>query len=288
LVKIDRSYKKAIDAAAAGWMDALVVKDIDAAFTCTETLRRMKLGRIKIIPLQGANVKQFQIPERAGVSGVLSSFMKCERDIEPAVNYVFGDTLVVADDRAAFALSNEGYRAVTLNGDLYEPGAFEGGYYRAPIDFSTIIPSENAIKSLDEAVKALQSHLTQRGTDIQNFEEEIERSKIEITRLSEIISTLDREMVRVKRSLKRNQLSLRRVEKFRSRIEKEIEVYKGQMVLYRTERDAIRKEIEKLQIEHADLQRKTDVGHIQELEVKRETIGEEINTLRQKGGSVKT
>jgi chromosome segregation protein len=288
LVKIDRSYKKAIDAAAAGWMDALVVKDIDAAFTCTETLRRMKLGRIKIIPLQGANVKQFQIPERAGVSGVLSSFMKCERDIEPAVNYVFGDTLVVADDRAAFALSNEGYRAVTLNGDLYEPGAFEGGYYRAPIDFSTIIPSENAIKSLDEAVKALQSHLTQRGTDIQNFEEEIERSKIEITRLSEIISTLDREMVRVKRSLKRNQLSLRRVEKFRSRIEKEIEVYKGQMVLYRTERDAIRKEIEKLQIEHADLQRKTDVGHIQELEVKRETIGEEINTLRQKRGSVQT
>jgi chromosome segregation protein len=288
LVKIDRSYKKAIDAAAAGWMDALVVKDIDAAFTCTETLRRMKLGRIKIIPLQGANVKQFQIPERAGISGVLSSFMKSEREIEPAVNYVFGDTLVVADDRAAFALSNEGYRAVTLNGDLYEPGAFEGGYYRAPIDFSTIIPSENAIKSLDEAVKALQSHLTQRGTDIQNFEEEIERSKIEITRLSEIISTLDREMVRVKRSLKRNQLSLRRVEKFRSRIEKEIEVYKGQMVLYRTERDAIRKEIEKLQIEHADLQRKTDVGHIQELEVKRETIGEEINTLRQKRGSVQT
>ena len=42
----------------------------------------------------------------------------------------------------AFALSNEGYRAVTVSGDLYEPGAFESGYYRAPIDFSTIIPAK--------------------------------------------------------------------------------------------------------------------------------------------------
>ncbi len=58
LIKIDKSYKKAVDAAATGWLDALVVKDIDIAFTCMETLRRMKLGRIKIIPLQGAiNIK---------------------------------------------------------------------------------------------------------------------------------------------------------------------------------------------------------------------------------------
>ncbi len=88
--------------------------------------------------------------------------------------------------KLAFALSNEGYRAVTVNGDLYEPGAFESGYYRAPIDFSTIIPSENALKSLDEAVKALQTHLTQRGTDIIGIEEELEYTKIEITRLTRI------------------------------------------------------------------------------------------------------
>ena len=41
LIKIDKNYKKALDAASVGWMDALVVKDINAAFMCTETLRRM-------------------------------------------------------------------------------------------------------------------------------------------------------------------------------------------------------------------------------------------------------
>ena len=289
LIKIDKSFKKALDAAAIGWLDALVVKDIDSAFMCTETLRRMKLGRIKIIPLQGVLIpKTFQPPAREGVIGVASAFVKCDKTHEAAVTFVFGDTLIVADDKTAFALSNEGYRAVTVNGDLYEPGAFEGGYYRAPIDFSTIIPSENAIKSLDEAVKALQTHLTQRGIDIETFEEEITRSRIEITRLSDAISTLDREIIRVKRSVKRTQVSLKRVEKFRGRIEKEIEVEKGHMHLYTSERDGIKKQIEKLQIALADFRQKTDVSHIQELEVKRETVGEETNTLRQKLGSVQT
>ncbi len=290
LIKIDRNYKKALDAAAVGWMDALVVKDIDAAFTCAETLRRMKLGRIKLIPLQGATApKQFKMPTREGIIGLATSFVKCDKNYDPAVNYVFGDTLIVANDKLAFALSNEGYRAVTVSGDLYEPGgAFESGYYRTPLDFSTLIPSENAIKSLDEAVKALQTHLSQRRNDIASFEEEIERSKIEITRISEAINALDREIIRVKRSVKRTQMSLKRIEKFRSRIEKEIEVEKGRMALHKAERNTIKKDLQKLQIDISELRKKTDIAHIQELEIKREKLTEEIITLRQKLGTVQT
>jgi chromosome segregation protein len=289
LIKVDKNYRKAIVAAAAGWLDALVVKDIDSAFMCRETLRKMKLGRIKIIPLESAaNPKSIKIPDRRGVSGAASSFVKCARSNEPAVNYVFGDTLIVADDKTAFALSNEGYRAVTVNGNLYEPGAFESGYYRAPIDFSKIIPSENAIKSLDEAVKALQQHLSQRDGDISVFEEEIERTRIEIARLTDSINTLDREMIRVKRSVKRTVGNVRRVEKYGLRLEKEIENEKGQMALYRSERNAIQKELQKLKVALAVLRQKTDVEHIQELEVKRDKLTEEIITLRQQLGTVQT
>ena len=289
LIKIDKNYKKAIEAAATGWLDALVVANIDSAFTCTETLRRMKLGRIKIIPLQGAiNLKNKETPSRDGVIGALSSFMKYESTFEMAVNYVFGDTVVVSNDKTAFALSNEGYRAVTVNGDLYEPGAFESGYYRAPIDFSTIIPSENALKSLDEAVNALQTHLTQRGTDITGLEEEIERSKIEITRLSESISTLDREIVRIKRGVKRTQFNIRHTEKYGGKLDREAAAYKGRMTMYMNERNSIQKTLQKLHTDIANLRLKTDVTHIQELEVQREKLGEEVNTLRQNSGSTQT
>jgi chromosome segregation protein len=289
LIKIDRNYKKAIDAAATGWLDALVVKDIDSAFTCTETLRRMKLGRVKIIPLQGAiNLKNKEKPKREGVVGSLSTFMKFDSNYELAVNYVFGDTIVVSNDKTAFALSNEGYRAVTVNGDLYEPGAFESGYYRAPIDFSKIIPSEGALKSLDEAVKALQQHLTQRGSDITGLEEEIEHAKIEITRLSESVATLDREIVRVKRGVKRTHFNIRHVEKYGGKLERESAAYKGRMSMYMAERNSIQKSLQKLHIEIAGLRLKTDVAHIQELEVQREKLGEELNTLRQNLGSTHT
>jgi chromosome segregation protein len=290
LIKIDKTYKKAIEAAAAGWLDALVVKDIDSAFMCTETLRRMKLGRIKIIPLQGAsNPRSLKIPERAGINGIASAFIKYDKNHEPAVNYIFGDTIVVSDDKTAFALSGKGYRAVTVNGDLYEAGgAFESGYYRAPIDFSTIIPSETAIKSLDEAVKALQQHLSQRDSDMTVFEEEIERTKIEIARLSDSIITLDKEIARVKRSVNRTRGNIKRVEKRCVKLEKAVEAEKAQMGLYQSERRSIRKELQKLQAEIAVLRKKTDVGHIQELEVKRERLAEEVITLRQKLGTVQT
>ncbi len=289
LIKMDRSFKKAIEAAATGWLDALVVENIDVAFTCTETLRRMKLGRIKIIPLQGAiNLKNKAPPKREGITGPLSSFMKYDNIFEFAVNYVFGDTIVVSNDKIAFALSNEGYRAVTVNGDLYEPGAFESGYYRAPIDFSTIIPSEGALKSLDEAVRALQTHLAQRGTDIVGIEEELENAKIEIVRLADSITTLDREIIRVKRGVKRTQFNVRHIDKYGGKLEREAASYKGRMAMFRNERNSIKNNLKKIQVEIANLRLKTDVSHIQEMEVQREKLGEEANTLRQRLGSVQT
>lgn len=289
LLKIDKSFKKAVNAAAMGWLDSLIVKDTDTAFTCTETLRRMKLGRIKIIPLQGAiNLKNKPAPTREGVLGPLSNFVKYDGGFELAINYVFGDTLVASDDKTAFALSNQGYRVVTVSGDLYEPGAFESGYYRAPIDFSTIIPSENALKSLDEAVRALRTHLTQRGTDIAEIEDELERAKIDMTRLIEGIAALDREIVRVKRSVKRTHLNIHHIQKQGGKLEREAAAYKGRMSMYRNERNSIQSSLKKLHSEITELRLKTDVGHIQELEVQREKFGEEANTLRQRLGSIQT
>ncbi|MBS7633477.1 AAA family ATPase, partial [Candidatus Bathyarchaeota archaeon] len=290
LIKIDRSYQRAIEAAATGWLDAIVVKDFDSAFACTETLRKMKLGRIKIIPLENAaSPKPLKVPEKEGVNGGAPLFIKYEKQYEPAVRFVFGDTVIVADDRTAFSLSNNGYRSVTIDGDVYEAGgAFESGYYRAPIDFSNIIPSEAAIKSLDEAVNALQQHLAKRGSDITTFEEEIDRTRVEIARLSESIATLDREIARVRKSVKRTRSNLRRVDHYIAKLTKEIDNEKAQMWTHRAEKSAIQKEMHKLQALLITLRRKTDPVAIQEMEVKRERLAEAIITLRQKLGTVQT
>ncbi len=290
LIKVDKSYQRAIEAAAIGWLDALVVKNFNSAFTCTETLRRMKLGRIKIIPLEGpAPAKPLKIPEKEGISGAAQVFIRYEKNYEPAIHFVFGDTLIVSDDKTAFTLSGQGFRAVTVDGDVYEVGgAFESGYYRAPIDFSTIIPSEVAIKSLDEAVNALQQHLSRRGNDITTYEEDIDKTRVETARLSEAITTLDREIARVNRSVRRTRSNVKRVNHYIERLSKEVENEKAQLWIHRAERSSIQKEQRKLQTELTSLRKKTDPGHIQEMEVHRERLSEEIITLRQKLGTVQT
>jgi chromosome segregation protein len=60
------------------------------------------------------------------------------------------------------------------------------------------------------------------------------------------------------------------------------------MWVHRAERSTIQKEMRKLQTELTSLRKKADPAHIQEMEVEREKLAEEIITLRQKLGATET
>jgi len=289
LINIERSYKQALEAAGADWLDALVVRDFDAAFTCVETLRRLKLGRIKIIPIKGLANKVVNPPEIKNVEGLATAFVKCAKEHESAVNFVFGDTFVARNSKTALGTCQKGYRSVTIDGDVFEPGGgLESGFFRAPLDFSTIIPSETAIKSLDEAVMALKEHLARRGKDVSFFEEEIKRTISEMTRLSETIVTLDNEIARVKKSIKVTKRNVRRIGFYIQGLQKKLEKENMEIGLQKAQRLAIRKEMRELRGKLAVLRRKTDPTHIQKLEIKRDKLAEDTIMLRQNLGSVET
>ena len=289
LVRFERRYRQALSAAAAGWLDALVVRDFDAAFTCTETLRRLKLGRVKIIPVKGLSRKPANPFELRNVEGLATAFVKCAREYEPAVDFVFGDTLVAKNEKTALNASRKGHRSVTIDGDVYEAGGgLESGFFRAPIDFSTIVPSEAALKNLDDAVKALHEHLQKREKDVSFFEGEIEETRSEITRLSEAIATLDAEITRVARSVKATRRNIRRVAFYVKGIQNKLEDETRELDLERSQSHAIRKEMQKLRGRIAELRIKADPTHIQKLEIQRDRLADEIITLRQDLGNVTT
>ena len=290
LIRVEKGYKRAIAATAAGWLDAMVVQNYDAAFTCAETLKRMKLGRIKIIPLEEmAEVNSVSTPAIRGIDGTASSFVRCPKKFEPAIRFVFGDTLVTKDEKTAFAASRNGHRTVTVNGDLYEPqGGFESGYYRAPVDYSSIIPSETAVKSLDEAVGALKRHLSKRESDITGFEEEIENIRLEIASLAETTVTLQGEIGRVRQNIKNTRHNVKRIEKHLDRIKEKREEEKTVLDDLRNQRNELIKEMENLRAELTELREKTDPSKIQEMELQREKLGEEIMQGRQGLGNTET
>jgi len=88
--------------------------------------------------------------------------------------------------------------------------------------------------------------------------------------------------------VKRTRSNVKRVNHYIDRVSKEIENEKAQMWIHRAERSSIQKEQRKLQSELTVLRKKTDPGHIQEMEVKRAKLAEEIITSRQKLGTVQT
>ncbi len=290
LIKIEKDYEQAIEVAATGWLDCIVVKDVDTAFACAETLKQLKLGRVKIIPVQGLSKNRIlKLPRAESISGLASTFVKCAKEHLPAVDFVLGDTVIVETDNVAMKIAREGYRTVTTRGDLYEVGGgLESGYYRAPIDFSTIIPSESAIKRLDEAVQALQEHLTRREGAVTGFEEEIDKLHVNITKMSEAIITLDGEIDRLKRSSRLTQHSVRRLDNYIKTLSSRLEKEKAEVGLQKAQRQGIRKQMQKLRSELAMLRRKTDPSVIQEMEIQREKFGDEIMEMRRNLGSVET
>jgi chromosome segregation protein len=176
-----------------------------------------------------------------------------------------------------------------MNGDLYEAGgALEGGYYRAPIDFSALIPRENAIKSLEDAVKTLREHLTKRGGDIAGLQEEMDKTREEIARLTEATVTLENEIRRLKRNAKTTARNVRRIEWNIQAVQSRLEKKKAEIGVQKAQRDAINKEMWTLRGELAGLRRKVDPSHIQELEVQRGKLAEELVEKRQRLSGVES
>src|SRR5439155_168690 len=176
LVKFPEEYRKAIQAASAGWMKALVVKNLEVAIRCVESLKRTKLGRVKIVPIEDLELSDLELnaDNISGIIGPLSKVIRSDKSITPAVKFVFGDTILATTQRAAFLTASKGHRCVVTSGDLYEPGGgLESGYYRAPLEISNLIPRSTALESLEKTVKSLETVVQRSRSDVDRIETEL-------------------------------------------------------------------------------------------------------------------
>ncbi len=170
LIKVDLPNQRAVYSAAEGWINAVVVDDVDTVLECIDRLKKTKLGMTKFIPLDQLG-KPEPLPEfvEDGVVGALSQFIRCEETYNSVVHLIWGDTYLVKDDSAALKVVAAGHRAVTISGDVYEPGGgIKGGFYRRPPDYSKLIPTEESIDSLSRTIKDLRQKLKTRMTELKS------------------------------------------------------------------------------------------------------------------------
>ena len=228
LVKFPEEYRKAIQAASAGWMKALVVKNLEVAIRCVESLKRTKLGRVKIVPLEDLELsdQELDVDNASGVIGPLSKVIRSDKSITPAVQFVFGDTILATTQRAAFLTASKGQRCVVTSGDLYEPGGgLESGYYRAPLEISTLIPRSTALESLEKTVRSLETVVQRSRSDVDRIETELDELLEDRVSASKTREALARDVEQAKKSFERTRVFLqqttRRIDSLQNSMAKE-------------------------------------------------------------------
>jgi len=284
LVKINERCLRAVEAASAGWMTALVVRDVETAMVCAETLKRAKLGRLKIIPANAVSPSQpiencSNIP---GVVGRLVDFVECPDEVRPALNFVFGDTILAEDQKAAFLASIEGLRAVVLAGDLYEPGGgIEAGCFREPFDLASIVPSPSAIENLDQTLRSLETMIERGETEIQRLTEEVSALKQAEVEGANAVERAGRQIAEIRENF---QLAKKSLEATRTRakvtadeVEKELE----DLSRLRSLQDEIKPELMRLQKERDSLKLSAKSGPLIQIENELLALTRPLNELKQ-------
>ncbi|VVB51841.1 Chromosome partition protein Smc [uncultured archaeon] len=180
---VDEDYEIALEIAAQGRLQDIVVDNIDVAAKCIRYLREKQIGRATFIPLDKVRVKTAkEFPSRA--FGFARDFIDCDDAYDGVFNYVFGDTLVVSDLETAKQIGIGSYRMVTLEGDLIErTGVVTGGH---------IIKSQGIgftnIDALEEEVKKIRRTLEEQISKVSEAEEEASVVDNEIREVSVIAS----------------------------------------------------------------------------------------------------
>ncbi len=206
LIKVKKGILKPVEAAAAGWLKAIVVKDMETAIYCIEVLKKTKVGRIKLIPLKGLQTpRKTSIPkEIPEIVGPMTEQLEFDEQIRPAIEYVFGDTVLTSTQKSAFLTSLKGIRAVAATGDLYEPGGgMETGYFRQPLDMSKLLLDGQTVCELKNTLVSLEKLTLKAREEIKRINQEVLDQGRNKTQSLNLAHLTEREIETISESLER-------------------------------------------------------------------------------------
>lgn len=243
LVRMGPAQRKALLASSQGWEKAIVVEDLASGIQLLRKLNMIGGGSVKVIPLK--EVKAQPVTKVVDETlGVAASFVRCSDKLRPAVDFVWGDTLVVPTDEVAIKVVSKGFRAVTIGGNVYESqGAMIGGRFREPIRVWNLIPSPRSMRRLQEKVSRLErltkeystklSELVKRMEEIR-LRKERERSELRyidaylsnakenVTLSQRFLGSLEERIGQVSKALGREEAIIKKLESRRASLEGEL------------------------------------------------------------------
>ncbi|PSG98798.1 MAG: hypothetical protein BRC29_01570 [Nanohaloarchaea archaeon SW_7_43_1] len=197
LISAEDRFGIAMETAAGGHMNDLVVKDKDVAMECINYLKRENIGRARTLPMdkikdRSKSAKSQMAKKKKGVIGYATELVNYDNKYEKAINHVFSDTLIAEDLDSVKNI--DGVRVVTLDGDVMSRGgSMTGGKKKSGKKKSKKLSQnldpekkkekkkevEKEIESLQKDIAELKQ-MKERKKENQGSDEELRKEKNEI------------------------------------------------------------------------------------------------------------
>lgn len=177
LVVIPRDYRIAVEVAAGGHLQDIVVDSMNNAVRCVNFLKSKKLGRARFLPLDKILSGRREALPPACI-GWLSDLIQYDRKFSPAIDYVFGRTACVKDiETAKEIMKRQRMRMVSLDGDLVEvSGAVTGGFFRkGSVDVKEYTKEKTG---LSQEIEHLEEEIAVLGKELSILAEKERKTKI--------------------------------------------------------------------------------------------------------------
>nr|MDO8111400.1 chromosome segregation protein SMC [Candidatus Sigynarchaeota archaeon] len=158
LGKVDFRFAVAMDFAAGGKTNFMVVDNRTVATDCINFLKKSNLGRLSFIPLDKISYKEYEHEFQAtkGVHGRAVDLIDFDPKYLPAFEFIFGHTFIVEDLEIAKNFAPN-YRRVTLDGDVIDPSNLMtgGSVNKKSVGSAFQSKDEDKLPRLEQELEAL-------------------------------------------------------------------------------------------------------------------------------------
>jgi chromosome segregation protein len=190
LIGWDRNYERSVLAAGSEWMKAFVVENVQSMISIAEHAKKINLPRLKVIPLEVVrNVKRFQTPDHnPNIVGNLANFVYS--DYKELSDFLFGNTVLVKTPTDAYFLARDGYRAVSVEGELFEPvvTSLSADFGSTISDLTQVLLVSNSIDMLRNLLSRFRQLIIEKDSNLKEVISKIEYAAVERNELEKKIT----------------------------------------------------------------------------------------------------
>lgn len=176
LGKVDSRFSVAMDIAAGGKTNFVVVDNRNVATDCINFLKKGNLGRVSFIPLDKISYKEYRHEEKLvnGVHGRAVDLIDFDIKYLPAFEFIFGHTFIVDDLEVAKEFA-PGFRRVTLDGDVIDPSNLMtgGSINKKAIGSAFQTKDEDKLPVMERELEALKERERALERDVKNAQGQI-------------------------------------------------------------------------------------------------------------------